>query len=44
LADGETMKSKIESSELKIIDDANHSLSCQKAGEFARTVGEFIKK
>ncbi|MCK5123423.1 MAG: alpha/beta hydrolase [Candidatus Pacebacteria bacterium] len=44
LADGEIMNEKIKNSELKVIDDANHSLSCQKAEEFARTVEEFIKK
>ena len=38
LADGEIMKSKIPNSELKIIDNANHSLSCQKVEEFAEAV------
>ena len=44
LADGEIMKSKIPNSELKIIDDANHSLSCQKVEEFVEVIEEFIKK
>ena len=44
LADGEVMNEKIENSELKVIDDANHSLPYQKAGEIAEIAGEFIKK
>lgn len=44
LADGEVMNEKIKNSELKVIDDANHSLPYQKAGEFAEIAGEFIKK
>ena len=38
LADGEIMNEKIPNSELKIIDNANHSLSCQKAEEFVEAV------
>ena len=44
LADGEVMNEKIKNSELKVIDNANHSLPYQKAEEFARIVEEFIKK
>ncbi len=44
LADGELMNEKIKDSELKIIDDANHSLPYQKPEEFVKVIEEFIKK
>ena len=42
LADGEIIKSKIPNSELVIIDDANHSLSCQKAEEFGEAINSTL--
>ena len=44
LADGEIMNEKIKDSELVVINDANHSLPYQKAEEFTKIVGRFIKK
>jgi len=44
LADGKIMRLKVKGSKLKVVDGANHSLPYQKPEEFARIVGEFIKK
>ncbi len=43
LADGGIMKSRIKNCELRIVNNANHSLPYQKAEEFGEIVGEFIK-
>ena len=43
LADGEIMKSRVENCELRIVNNANHSLPYQKAEEFGEIVGEFIE-
>jgi pimeloyl-ACP methyl ester carboxylesterase len=42
LVDGEIMNEKIKNSELKVVDDANHSLPYQKPEEFARIVNSTL--
>ena len=44
LSDGKIMNEKIKDSKLVVVDNANHSLPCQKPEKFVNIVEEFIKK